>query len=100
MGLVGAALALLVAANGLAFRPPQSDLEARRKALRSLLTEQWEYTLTHEPGIRVDHRRQALERQNQRRFPRGHPEETWRRPEISSRASRRSTRRASPSRKP
>jgi uncharacterized protein (DUF885 family) len=47
--LVGAALALLVAANGLAFPPQKSDLEARRKALQDLLAEQWEYTLSTSP---------------------------------------------------
>ena len=49
-----------------------SDLQARRDALDKLLAEQWEYTLSNAPGVRLHPGRQALERQALRRLPGRH----------------------------
>lgn len=40
---------LLVSISAFAFAAPQSDVEARRKALNDLLAERWEYTLRTSP---------------------------------------------------
>lgn len=47
---VGAILALLLCMNSFALPFGQSDLEARRKLLKDLLAEQWEYTLSTVSG--------------------------------------------------
>ena len=43
------AFAMLAAATAMAASPPAADTEARRKALKDLLAEQWEYTLSTNP---------------------------------------------------
>src|SRR5947209_2234547 len=40
---------LLMSTSVLSFAAPQSDLDARRKALNDLLAERWEYTLRTSP---------------------------------------------------
>ena len=73
-----ASLLLASAAAVWAAAAPPSDLQARRDALNELLAEQWEYNLAHQPGVRLDPRRQALQRPALRLLA-GRSTPTWRR---------------------